>query len=71
MSPDPAQEPKQWTVMVYMAAGDDDRLDNLAISDLREMERGSRGNDYVYVVVQINRAWPGSPQRYWIHDGKE
>ena len=56
---------KQWTVMVYMAAGQSHELDTVAVRDLKEMERGIRGND-VNVVVQINRHWPQAAQRYRI-----
>lgn len=60
-----AKPPVNWTVMVYMAAGDDSDLDGYAIRDLREMERvGS--NENVNVVVQINRHWPAAPQRYHV-----
>jgi hypothetical protein len=55
--------PKQWTVMVYMAAEDSLQLDATAVQDLREMERAGSGES-VNVVVQINRAWPDFPQRY-------
>lgn len=58
----------QWTVMLYMAAGDDQALDAHAIRDLQEIERGlkARRDDAVKVIVQINRAWPPLPQRYEI-----
>jgi hypothetical protein len=53
-----------WTVMVYMAAGNTPELDAFAVRNLREMENGV--NDNATVVVQINRAWPDTPQRYRI-----
>jgi hypothetical protein len=67
------RKPRKWTVMVYMAADKDTELDAVAVQDLREMERGA--NDNVHVVVQINRAWPDSFQRYEIrpserHEGR-
>ena len=55
---------RNWTVMVYMAADKNAELDAVAVQDLREMESGA--NDNAYVVVQINRAWPDSFQRYEI-----
>ncbi len=58
---------RPWTVMVYMAAGDDADLDGHAVADLREMERGA--NDQVHVAVQIKRHWPELPQRYVISRG--
>jgi hypothetical protein len=62
-------EPRKWTVMVYMAAQDSAELDEHAVRDLREMERvGS--SETVKVVVQINRPWPGRPQRYKVLQGK-
>src|SRR5687767_12919214 len=62
-------EPRKWTVIVYMAAQDSAELDEHAVRDLREMERvGS--SETVKVVVQINRPWPGRPQRYKVLQGK-
>lgn len=55
---------RQWTVMVYMAAGDTLDLDTVAVRDLKEMEKGV--NEHVNVVVQINRHWPRAAQRYRI-----
>ena len=52
--------------MVYMAAGDSHKLDTVAVRDLEEMETGTKGNDNVAVVVQINRHWPKTAQRYEI-----
>jgi hypothetical protein len=60
----PRESLRKWTVMVYMAAENSAELDGVAIEDLREMEQGA--NEDVHVVVQINRAWPASPQRYQI-----
>ena len=54
--------------MVYMAAGDSHKLDTVAVRDLEEMEAGTKGNDNVGVVVQINRHWPKTAQRYAIID---
>ena len=56
--------------MVYMAAGDSHKLDTVAVRDLEEMEIGTKGNDNVGVVVQINRHWPKTAQRYAITKGK-
>jgi Clostripain family len=57
---------KQWTVMVYMAAGKEDgETERAAIRDLREMEKvGSTGD--VDVVVQLDRGWPGYAERYHV-----
>jgi hypothetical protein len=61
----------KWTVMVYMAAGDDAGLDAYAVSDLQEMERAGVGPD-INLVVQMDRFWPGLGQRYRIsRDGTE
>ena len=59
----------EWTVMVYMAAvRDDQQTERAAIRDLREMERvGSTAN--VRVVVQLDRDWPGTPERYVVYKG--
>ena len=62
---DEATDKAKWTVMVYMAAGDDADLDAYAVTDLQEME-GARFGDDVNVVVQINRYWPDRAQRYGI-----
>ena len=59
---------RNWTFMVYMAAGDSHKLDTVAVRDLEEMEAGTKGNDNVAVVVQVNRHWPESAQRYEIID---
>ena len=58
-----------WLVMVYMQAGDNSQLDNLAIQDLFEMEAGVRENPHVQVLVQIQRRWPAVPQRYLLKSG--
>jgi Clostripain family len=58
------REVRQWTVMVYMAAGDSAEMDDYAVRDLREMQRGA--SEHVHVVVQIKRHWPEIPQRYVI-----
>src|SRR5262245_40603450 len=55
-----------WLFMVYMVAGDSDKLDSLAIQDLVEMERGVAKNPDVQVFVQVHRRWPANPQRYTI-----
>ena len=59
---------RNWTFMVYMAAGDSHKLDTVAVRDLEEMEAGTEDNDKVAVVVQVNRHWPESAQRYEIID---
>jgi hypothetical protein len=61
----PVTAQAKWTVMVYMAAGDDAELDAHAVSDLQEMERAGVGSD-INVVVQIDRYWPARGQRYRI-----
>ena len=63
------REHRKWTVMVYMAAGNDSRLDAVAVQDLREMERGANSN--VHIAVQINRAWPDTPQRYEVRKSED
>jgi len=57
--------------MVYMAADKNDELDAVAVRDLREMESGANDNDNAHVVVQINRAWPDSFQRYEIRPSEK
>jgi hypothetical protein len=58
-----SKERKTWTVMVFMAAADSAALDAFAVRDLREMERGINAT-HTNVVVQMNRSWPDTPQRY-------
>jgi hypothetical protein len=50
--------------MVYMAAGDSAEMDDYAVKDLREMQKGA--NEHVHVAVQIKRHWPDIAQRYVI-----
>jgi hypothetical protein len=59
-----AKRVRPWTVMVYMAAGDSAEMDDYAVRDLLEMQRGA--NEHVHVAVQIKRHWPEIPQRYVI-----
>ena len=59
----PTSNDKTWTVMVFMAAADSAALDAFAVRDLREMERGINAT-HTNVVVQMNRSWPDTPQRY-------
>ncbi len=61
---------RNWTFIVYMAAGDSHKLDTVAVRDFKEMEVGTKHNDNVAVVVQVNRHWPESAQRYEIIDKK-
>jgi hypothetical protein len=58
------REIRPWTVMVYMAAGDSAEMDDYAVKDLREMQKGA--NEHVHVAVQIKRHWPDIAQRYVI-----
>jgi cysteine peptidase C11 family protein len=58
------REVRPWTVMVYMAAGDSAEMDDYAVRNLREMQRGA--NEHVHVAVQLKRHWPEIPQRYVI-----
>ncbi len=66
MSTEETRPDKQptWLVMVYMQAGDSSQLDSLAVQDLLEMEEGLRENPHVEVLVEMQRHWPGQPQRY-------
>ena len=61
---------RDWTFMVYMAAGDSHKLDTVAVRDLEEMEIGTKGKPNVAVVVQVNRHWPKTAQRYAISSGE-
>src|SRR5690349_13523457 len=66
---DARREIRPWTVMVYMAAGDSAEMDDYAVKDLREMQKGA--NKHVHVAIQIKRHWPDIAQRYVIaQDGR-
>ena len=62
------QKRKPWTVMLYMAASKDQRTEQAAIRDLRELERVGT-TDKVNVIVQIDREWPGYAERYCVGKG--
>lgn len=65
--PNPAPQ-KPWTVMVYMAASQDEQTEAAAIRDLKELEKiGTTKN--VNVVVQVDRMWPGYSERYRVWKG--
>ena len=72
--PNPAQvspeKIRNWTFMVYMAAGDSHKLDTVAVRDFKEIEVGTEKNGNVAVVVQVNRHWPESAQRYEVINKK-
>ncbi len=53
---------KKWLILAYMQAGDTTQLDAVAALDLLEMEQGL--SPHARVVVQLQRRWPASPQRY-------
>lgn len=59
---------KKWTLLLYMAASHDHKLEAAAIRDLHEIERVPGGHDF-NVLAFVDRAWPGS-QVYRI-DGKD
>lgn len=62
-----AAKKKAWTVMVYMAAAKDDQTEKAAIIDVEEMQKADTSN--VNVVVQVDRQWPPSAQRYRVANG--
>jgi len=64
---EPVPEP-DWTVMIYMAASKEDQgiTEAAAVRDLRELEQVGT-SPQVSVVVQIDRLWPGTAERYRIH----
>ena len=70
MNANEAETKPTWLVMVYMQAGDTSQLDSLAVQDLLEMEEGLRKNSNVEVLVEIQRRWPGQPQRYHLQPDK-
>src|SRR5262245_39114930 len=64
---------KRWTVMLYMAADhpNPDRAavtEQAAIRDIKELEQIGSTDD-LNILVQIDRRWPGYPERYWIMEG--
>jgi Clostripain family len=67
-------KPARWTVMLYVAANHS-RIEQAAITEtaaVRDIEEllqvGS--TDDVKILVQIDRRWPGYPERYWIKKGQ-
>ena len=58
---------KAWTVMVYMAAAKDDATEKAAIVDIGEMQNADLSQ--VNVVVQVDRQWPPSAQRFRVTAG--
>jgi hypothetical protein len=63
---DPADKQlRPWTVLLYMAAAKNDVTEQAAIADIIELQ-GVDTRDKVHVVVQIERQWPGYPERYRI-----
>jgi len=62
---DPKTRRKRWTVMLYMVASKDERTESAAIRNVRELQDfGAR--DDLNLRVQIDRRWPGYPERYRI-----
>src|SRR4029453_13443445 len=66
--PKPAKH-KRWTVMLYMAAAQDERTEQAAIRDLKEMEKVGSDDSTLNVLVQIDRKWPGYPECYCVKKG--
>ena len=62
------QQKKNWTVLVYMAAAKDEHTEQAAVRDIRELEEIGT-TKAMNVVVQLDRGWPGYPERYRIHRG--
>jgi Clostripain family len=62
------QPKKNWTVLVYMAAAKDEQTEQAAVRDIRELEEIGT-TKAMNVVVQLDRGWPGYPERYRIHQG--
>src|SRR4029077_19307705 len=64
---------RSWTVMLYIAADhpNPDRAaitEQAAIRDIKELEQIGSTDD-LNILVQIDRSWPGYPERYWIKKG--
>ena len=66
---EPRPPQKDWTVMVYMAAAKDVQTEQSAIRDIKELQKVGT-TSRVNVIVQIDRQWPGYPERYGIHKGR-
>jgi hypothetical protein len=53
----------RWTVMLYMVASKDEQTESAAIRNVRQLQEfGAR--DDLNLLVQIDRRWPGYPERY-------
>jgi hypothetical protein len=63
--PKPAKH-KRWTVMLYMAAAQDERTERAAMDDIKELERVEIDDSKLNVLIQIDRQWPGYAERFRI-----
>jgi hypothetical protein len=64
--PKKPSERKPWTVMLYMAASKNEKTEQAAIRDLRELEKVGTDDSTLNVLVQIDRNWPGYAERYCV-----
>jgi hypothetical protein len=63
--PKPANH-KRWTVMLYMAAAKDERTEQAAMDDIKELEKVDIDESKLNVLIQIDRQWPGYAERFRI-----
>jgi hypothetical protein len=59
-------EQKRWTVMLYMAAAQDERTEQAAMDDIKELEKVEIDDSKLNVLIQIDRQWPGYAERFRI-----
>src|SRR5262245_33915196 len=55
---------KRWTVMLYMAAAQDERTERAAMDDIKELEKVDIDDSKLNVLIQIDRQWPGYAERF-------
>jgi hypothetical protein len=67
--PKPAQR-KRWTVLLYMAAAQDQRTEQAAMDDIKELEKVEIDDSKLNVLLQIDRQWPGYAERFRVEKVK-
>jgi len=56
---------KTWTVMLFMVASKDEQTESAAIRNIKQLQEVG-GRQGLNLLVQIDRRWPGYPERYHV-----